>query len=675
MTERTPKKFVGLHSHSCLSIGDAIGLPQDHIDFAIENGADALALTDHGNMNGFSHQYLHAKKLKEKGVNFKAIPGCLLKGQPIITNKGIKPVEEIEVGDLVLTHKGRFRPVVSTMKRQYEGKLYSVFLSQTKTPLKLTEEHPILVRQRTGQKVWQTPNEILFGRPNKTVGVNAWNSWVCFPKTEETSTFIDVQFHLKDFLSWEDDYTCHRLLKPNRYYKSSMKWNIPQRWQFDETFARLLGFYVAEGWANEGGSFGFTFNINENEYIDFVVNELNRFNISTNVRQRTDKGSTDIEACNKPFANLLIRLFGKGAKNKFIPQEILTAPIQIKKAFIGGLVDGDGKAISNINSRRDLKVSSPHLAWTFKVLLSSIGYWAKVGNGIETRNQKEYSFWTVSYSPKRSWKKTLDDCEGTYKPIKKIECEHIKDVFVYNFEVEEDNSYCSDFVLHNCEAYFIPSLVDWHKMYQERKVEKEEARKAAEEEQDDLETSEEKNEEEEGGTVVENEEETKERKVKDPLKKRSHLVLLAKNQAGLKSLFRLVSNSYIDGFYLYPRMDFDGLKEHAKGNIIASSACVSGNAILETNVGLLSLKEVVERVKSGEEILTLSYDEDRNKVVFAKVLWGDCTRRNAKLLQIKLEDGTSVKVTADHKVFTNKGWLRADQLKENMPLRILTSNT
>ena len=75
MTKRTPKKFVGLHSHSCLSIGDAIGLPQDHIDFAIENGADALALTDHGNMNGFSHQYLHAKKLKEKGVNFKAIPG------------------------------------------------------------------------------------------------------------------------------------------------------------------------------------------------------------------------------------------------------------------------------------------------------------------------------------------------------------------------------------------------------------------------------------------------------------------------------------------------------------------------------------------------------------------------------------------------------------------------
>jgi len=72
---RIPTKFVGLHSHSTLSLGDAIGMPQDHIDFARENGMDALALTDHGNMNGYSHQFFHAQKLKSKGINFKAIAG------------------------------------------------------------------------------------------------------------------------------------------------------------------------------------------------------------------------------------------------------------------------------------------------------------------------------------------------------------------------------------------------------------------------------------------------------------------------------------------------------------------------------------------------------------------------------------------------------------------------
>lgn len=69
-----PTKFVGLHAHS-LSLGDSIGLPKEHMDFAIENGMDALALTDHGHMNGFSHQYLYAKELAKKGVPFKALPG------------------------------------------------------------------------------------------------------------------------------------------------------------------------------------------------------------------------------------------------------------------------------------------------------------------------------------------------------------------------------------------------------------------------------------------------------------------------------------------------------------------------------------------------------------------------------------------------------------------------
>ena len=73
--EKSPKKFIGLHSHSTMSIGDGIGMPGDHIDFAIENEMDALALTDHGNMNGFSHQYFHWQKLQKKGIDFKILPG------------------------------------------------------------------------------------------------------------------------------------------------------------------------------------------------------------------------------------------------------------------------------------------------------------------------------------------------------------------------------------------------------------------------------------------------------------------------------------------------------------------------------------------------------------------------------------------------------------------------
>jgi len=69
-------KFVGLHAHSVAgSIFDALGYPADHMDFAYENGNDALALTDHGNMNGLAYQVLHAKKMQAEGKDFKPIYG------------------------------------------------------------------------------------------------------------------------------------------------------------------------------------------------------------------------------------------------------------------------------------------------------------------------------------------------------------------------------------------------------------------------------------------------------------------------------------------------------------------------------------------------------------------------------------------------------------------------
>ena len=68
--------FVGLHAHSvAASIFDAIGYPDEHMDFCYENGGEALALTDHGNMNGFSHQFLHWQKMKAEGKEFKPIFG------------------------------------------------------------------------------------------------------------------------------------------------------------------------------------------------------------------------------------------------------------------------------------------------------------------------------------------------------------------------------------------------------------------------------------------------------------------------------------------------------------------------------------------------------------------------------------------------------------------------
>lgn len=68
-------KFVNLHGHSTFSTFDGYGYPDKHIDVAVSKGMNALALTDHGNMNGLTYQILHSKKLKKEGVEFKPIFG------------------------------------------------------------------------------------------------------------------------------------------------------------------------------------------------------------------------------------------------------------------------------------------------------------------------------------------------------------------------------------------------------------------------------------------------------------------------------------------------------------------------------------------------------------------------------------------------------------------------
>ena len=69
-------KFVNLHAHSGVgSPFDGFGYPQEHMEFAFDNGCEALALTDHGNMNGLAYQVPHAKKMKKFGKDFKPIFG------------------------------------------------------------------------------------------------------------------------------------------------------------------------------------------------------------------------------------------------------------------------------------------------------------------------------------------------------------------------------------------------------------------------------------------------------------------------------------------------------------------------------------------------------------------------------------------------------------------------
>ncbi|MBR1504467.1 MAG: DNA polymerase III subunit alpha [Prevotella sp.] len=54
-----------------------------------------------------------------------------------------------------------------------------------------------------------------------------------------------------------------------------------------------------------------------------------------------------------------------------------------------------------------------------------------------------------------------------------------------------------------------------------------------------------------------------------------HLIVLAKNYHGYKNLIKLVSNSWVDGFYNRPRTDHQQLEQYHEG-LIVCSACIAG---------------------------------------------------------------------------------------------------
>jgi len=217
--------------------------------------------------------------------------------------------------------------------------------------------------------------------------------------------------------------------------------------------------------------------------------------------------------------------------------------------------------------------------------------------------------------------------------------------------------------IYGVEFYFVPSLEQWTNDYAAHKQAIKDAKTAAAAEKKSKEKIIIDADDESGGLVIEDEDESKKIDIlKDEWKRRYHLVVTARNRKGLNNLFTLVKKSYKDGFYRYPRIDFKMLKEHGEG-LHVNSACLHPDTSLQTSAGSLSIKEVVERFNKGEEIQILSYNEYTSKAEFKKIIWGDKTRKNAKLLRIKDKDGNEIKLTPDHRVLVKvKGWIDAKDI-------------
>jgi DNA polymerase-3 subunit alpha len=69
-----------------------------------------------------------------------------------------------------------------------------------------------------------------------------------------------------------------------------------------------------------------------------------------------------------------------------------------------------------------------------------------------------------------------------------------------------------------------------------------------------------------------------------------HLVVIAKNQKGYKNLIKLVSNSWVDGFYMRPRTEHAQLEKYSEG-LMVSSACLGGEIPKKIQAGDIQAAE------------------------------------------------------------------------------------
>jgi len=86
--------------------------------------------------NGEGQYYLHGSLKLCTSI-------CVTKDTLILTNKGNKPLYQVEIGDLVVTHKSRLKPVID----KFSNGIRDTLIIETKGGLKIevSKEHPFVV--------------------------------------------------------------------------------------------------------------------------------------------------------------------------------------------------------------------------------------------------------------------------------------------------------------------------------------------------------------------------------------------------------------------------------------------------------------------------------------------------------------------------------------------------
>lgn len=521
---------------------DGIGTVEEYSIRATQINQNFLTVSDHGMLGAIPRQIRACEKICDKFGKDKLSPifACLPAGNPIHTLCGVKDISDVNHNDFVLTHRGRFRKVIRSMSRIHVGELYSVKLcgiGKSKKVLKLTGEHPVLLFDRNGCSSWTKVKDIKAYRLRAGNGINNHSAYVGFPRMMEG----DLQKY--DLLNYQKENikVVDGVLEYSKVgYKK--KWdNLPLSLSLDEDFSYFLGLFAAEGSFSVRDGFltgGMRLSLNKDEWplAKRASDFLSKIKVDITCHEKKIDNGMDATFCCLPLANLIASIVGVGCKNKKIPESIFKSSFSVQKSFLNGLLDGDGKnpnKKSNLSKQKTLKVTSPKLAYQCRILLANLGKWSNV---YANNDNGKISYIVPISHDDVSYVRNIVTDDYILKPISSISVENTK-VEVFNFEVEEDNSYISDFCVHNCELYVNRLQPQTSGLEEMQKFNKDLAPAESLE-----------------------------------LKVSPHLLAIAHNEIGYKNLVGLTSWGWTKGFYRKPRVNYEQLMKHKEG-IFFTSCC------------------------------------------------------------------------------------------------------
>lgn len=418
---------------------------------------------------------------------------CCLDGQtPILTKLGIKNICDIEIGDEVLTHKGRFRKVIKLYKRPYKDQIVRLRGYGLGQDVLVTPNHPFWIdnewisaeflESKTERSHLKELNQKTVIDITDFISDYSIRGDMVAPKfSRQVLTDEEVELIENSLLSHKElsdqtglkYQTIARVRNPRKTKQN--KGYIPRHIDLNYDFGIILGYYAAEGCVGANGratSFSLDghYDVSLQTFVNELKDAINRvFSITPKVYNRYNVSNVTV---NSVLVSQLLKSICPGVcYDKYIDPNILFSNKEFLKGFIRGFWNGDG------HNRKEFAVATTTSKALMGQLAIALSYF-DIGFSFSEKTDNIYKFrgevpqkganaFTIRMNGKNHQKFIseffdIDDSKdraehyiksSNDKTIFKIKAAHLEDYdnFVYNLEVEEDHSYSlPNATVHNC---------------------------------------------------------------------------------------------------------------------------------------------------------------------------------------------------------------------------------